>query len=238
MNNKIIEKIKSPLYIFVDEAGDMDFSAKGSKHYMFTFLVKQRPFKLHEAIANYRYDLLERNQQHNGRRLDIEAFHASDDNIYVKKELFKIIEGFSADDVKVYSYILEKPKVMPDKRKERDVFYIANLRYAIERLLDKLSLDKNIVIITDRLPLAKDKKAKVKALKMGVKDYLNRHALNCRHEIYHHCSASSANLQIVDYISWAIFRKYERADKSYYQKIKQYLIAEEVMTKDKTSSIG
>jgi hypothetical protein len=37
----------------------------------------------------------------------------------------------------------------------------------------------------------------------------------------------------VDYISWAIFRKYERADDSFYQKINQYLIAEEVMTKDR-----
>ena len=89
--NTITEKTP-PLYIFVDESGDMDFSAQGSKHYMFTFLVKQRPFKLHEA---------------------------------------------------------------------------------------------------------------------------------------------SANLQIVDYISWAIFRKYERSDDSYYQKIRHYLIDEEVMTKDR-----
>ena len=29
------------LYIFVDEAGDMDFSPRGSKHYMFNFLVKK-----------------------------------------------------------------------------------------------------------------------------------------------------------------------------------------------------
>ncbi len=54
-----------------------------------------------------------------------------------------------------------------------------------------------------------------------------------RDDIFHHCSASSANLQIVDYISWAVFRKYERSDDSYYQKISQYLIDEEVMTKDR-----
>lgn len=228
----IIEKTP-PLYIFVDESGDMDFSAQGSKHYMFTFLVKQRPFKLHEAIANYRYDLLERNFQENGRRLDIEAFHASDDNVHIKNNLFSIISKFSPQDVKVYSYILEKPKVMPEKRKERGDFYMSNLRYAIECLLDKLSLKTNIIIITDKLPLAKDKKTKVKALKTGIKDYLNRHALSCQYDIFHHCSASSANLQIVDYISWAIFRKYERSDDSYYQKISQYLIDEEVMTKDR-----
>jgi len=107
----------APLYIFVDEAGDMDFSAQGSKHYMFTFLVKQRPFKLHEAIANYRYDLLERNFQEHGRRLDIESFHASDDNVHIKNKLFGIISEFSKQDVKVYSYILENPKSCLKKEK-------------------------------------------------------------------------------------------------------------------------
>jgi len=38
------------IYIFVDEAGDMDFSAKGSKYYMFNFLIKSRPFRLHEYL--------------------------------------------------------------------------------------------------------------------------------------------------------------------------------------------
>ena len=58
------------VYIFVDEAGDMDFSSQGSKYYMFNFLVKQRPFRVHEHIANYRYSLLERNLHSlNGRRI-------------------------------------------------------------------------------------------------------------------------------------------------------------------------
>jgi len=217
-----------PIYIFVDEAGDMDFSPKGSHYYMFNFLVKQRPFQLHESIANYRYDLLERNlTPDNDKRLDIEAFHACKDNKYIKEKLFNIISDFDDDTVKVYSYILEKPKVDPEKRKEKETFYISNLRYAIERLLDKLSLDTNIIIITDRLPVAKNKQKQVKALKKGVKEYLNRNALS-----FHHCSASSANLQIIDYIGWAIFRKYEIKDDSYYKNIKRYLIDEEIMTKD------
>ena len=66
---------------------------------------------------------------------------------------------------------------------------------------------QSVIIVTDRLPLQKDKQNLVKALKKGIKEYLGRHALACRYDIFHHCSASSANLQIIDYISWAIFRK-------------------------------
>lgn len=235
--NILIENVSDTIYIFVDEAGDMDFSHKGSKHYMFNFLVKKRPFNLHEYISNYRYSLLERNLNPlNGARLDIEYFHAHNDNKYIKNELFNIISTFDQNSVQAYSYILEKPKVVPNKRKEKDRFYIDNLNYSIQRLLDKLKIDKNFIIITDNLPIKQNKQKQIGALKKGIKEYLKSNNLAIRYDIFHHSSASSANLQIVDYISWAIFRKYERHDDSYYDKIKKYILDEEVMTKDRKTN--
>ena len=231
-----VKKISDTLYIFVDEAGDMDFSAKGSTHYMFTFLAKRRPFNLHEYISNYRYSLLERNlDPFVNKRLDIEAFHACEDNNYVKNELFNIISTFNENSVKAYSYILEKPKVDPSKRKEKDRFYIDNLSFAIQKLLDVLNIDKNFIIITDRLPVQNNKKKQIGALKKGIKEYLKNKNLDkqIRYDIFHHSSASSANLQIVDYICWAIFRKFERNDDSYYKRIEKYLIKVDEMTKDR-----
>ena len=224
---------QNTLYIFVDEAGDMDFSAKGSQYYMFNFLVKSRPFHLHEKIANYRYELLERNlYNEDATRLDLESFHAHKDNKHIKKELFKIISSFDENSVKAYSYILEKPKVNPSKRKVKEHFYINNLTYSIARLLDKLDIDTDFIIITDRLPIAKNRSQQIGALKKGIKSYIKTKELKIRYDIFHHCSASSSNLQIVDYISWAIFRKYEHQDDSYYDNIKIYLFDEELMTKD------
>jgi len=221
-------------YIFVDEAGDMDFSSKGSKYYMFNFLVKKRPFGLHEHISNYRYSLLERNLEHkNVKRLDIEAFHAHNDNKYIKEAMFNIISTFNPDTVKVYSYILEKPKVLPEKRKEKERFYIDNLSYAIGRLLNRIGINSPFIIITDRLPIQKNRSKQIGALKKGIKLYLQEKGLKFRYDIFHHCSASSANLQIIDYISWAVFRKYEHGQENYYEKIKQYIIDEEVMTKER-----
>jgi len=206
---RVIEEISDTVYIFVDEAGDMDFSAKGSKHYMFNFLVKKRPFNLHEYIATYRYSLLERNLDPlNGKRLDIESFHAHNDNKYIKNELFNIISTFDENSVQLYSYILEKPKVAPNKRKEKDKFYINNIKHSIQLLLDKIGIKSNIIIITDNLPVHKNKAKQIGALKKGLKEYIKRNSLDIRYDIFHHCSASSANLQIVDYMGWAIFRKY------------------------------
>jgi hypothetical protein len=227
--------INDAIYIFVDESGDMDFSSKGSKYYMFSFLVKNRPFQLHEYIANYRYELLERNLDplSQNKILDIEAFHACEDNKYIRGKIFEIIETFPIDAVKTYSYILEKAKVNPDKRAKKEVFYAENLAYAITHLLDKIGIDKNFVIITDRLPVESNKKLQIKALKTGISEYLKSCKKQLRYTIHHHCSASSSNLQIVDYICWAINRKYEHDDDTYYKRIKKYLIEEEVVTKDR-----
>jgi len=235
INEKIQQSdISDAIYIFVDESGDMDFSAKGSTYYMFNFLVKTRPFQLHEYIANYRYELIERNldpliTQH----LDIEKFHACEDNKYIRQKMFDIISTFASEAVQVYSYILEKPKVLPDKRQERSKFYVDNLMFAITKLLDKININRNFIIITDRLPVLANKKAHIKALKQGIEEYLKHSQKDFRYSIHHHCSASSANLQIIDYIGWAIYRKYEHNEPSYYQMIEQYLLEEEIMTKDR-----
>ncbi len=231
---EVIENITDTTYIFVDESGDMNFTSTGSKHYMFNFLVKKRPFKLHEYIANYRYELLEKNlDPHLGKRLNIEYFHAHNDNKYIKSDLFNIISTFDEESVKVYSYILEKEKVKPEKRKKNEIFYIDNLIYSIGKLLEKINIKSNFIIITDNLPVAQNKKKQEKALKLGVAKYLKEHNLNLSYNIFHHCSASSSNLQIIDYIGWAIYRKYELKDNLYYKKIKKYILEEEIVTKSR-----
>lgn len=229
-----VETINDTTYIFVDESGDMDFSQKGSKYYLFNFLVKKRPFKLHEYISNYRYELLEKNlDPHLDSRINIEYFHANNDNKHIKNEMFNIISTFDKESVKVYSYLLEKEKVHPDKRKSKELFYIDNLIYSIGMLLEKLNLDTNFVIITDNLPVERNKKKQEKALKLGVHNYIKEHNLNLRYDIFHHSSASSVNLQIIDYIGWAINRKYEHNDHMYYKKISKYILSEDLVTKDR-----
>ena len=229
-----IEAISDTTYIFVDESGDMDFTQGGSKYYLFNFLVKKRPFKLHEHISSYRYELLEKNLDPLiNSRINIEYFHANNDNKYIKNEMFNIISTFDKNDVQVYSYILEKEKVSPNKRKSKEHFYIDNLIYSIGKLLEKLNIDTNFVIITDNLPIESNKKKQEKALKLGVHTYIKEHNLHLRYDIFHHCSASSVNLQIIDYIGWAINKKYEHGDDIYYKKIEKYILSEDIVTKNR-----
>jgi hypothetical protein len=234
-----LETFDDVVYIFVDESGNLNFTPNGSKYYMFNFLIKKRPFNLHNIISNYRYTLLEKNLdplKGNDRRLNIEYFHACKDNKYIREEMFNLISTFDEKNVKGYSYILEKPKVNPNMRNQDDKFYIDNLTFAIKKLLDILKIDKNFIIITDNLPVKKNEKHQVKALKQGVAQYIEDNNLNIRYDIFHHCSASSVNLQIVDYISWAIYRKYEHGQDEFYKKIEKYLVKVDDMTKERKTN--
>ena len=99
--------------------------------------------------------------------------------------------------------------------------------------MDKIGIDKDFIIITDNLAVKKDKNKQIGAIKSGIKEYLRSNKINVRYDIFHHSSASSVNLQIVDYINWAIFRKYEKGDTRFYEKISKYILDEEDMTKDR-----
>ena len=217
-------------YIFVDEAGNLDFSNKGTKYFLFTFLIKKRPFELENKLSKLKFDLIEWSVKNN-KHLDLEYFHATEDNSHIRKRMFELISELDNSKLEVYSYILEKNKVLPEKREDKDKFYINNLKYATINVLS--FIDEDFVIFTDRLPIKHNKSKLIKGLKKGIGTYLDNKPISIKYGIFHHSSASNAYLQIVDYINWAIFRKYERDDLNYYDMIKKYVKVKEVLTKDR-----
>lgn len=78
-------------------------------------------------------------------------------------------------------------------------------------------------MITDRLPLHLKRESIEKALKQS----LSRHAPpSLKYRVFHHASASHAGLQMVDYLSWAVFRKWEENDLTYYNLVKKAIRSE------------
>ncbi len=72
------------LYVFLDEAGDFNFSATGTKFFTFTTITKMRPFPWDAPLISLKYDLIEVG-------LDIEYFHAAEDRQAVRDKVFAII---------------------------------------------------------------------------------------------------------------------------------------------------
>ena len=96
---------QSHLYIFLDEAGNLDFSPTGTKYFILTSLTKERPFNAYRPLTELKYDLIELS-------VDMEYFHAANDNQSVRNRVFDIIETH-LEGTRIDSLIIEKRKVGP-----------------------------------------------------------------------------------------------------------------------------
>lgn len=208
--------MNNTLYIFVDEAGNLDFSPKGTKYFILTALSKFRPFVTHEPLLNVKYDLWEKG-------IELEYFHAAEDKYETRNDVFSIISKnllfFTIDSI-----IVDKYKTHPTLQ-EHTNFYIKIfdilLSYILTRNKDHFS---EIIIVTDDLPIKKKKKDVEKAIKLKISRWAKNS--NSVYKIFHFASKSDINLQLVDYFNWAIFRKWERGDVSNYDLIKESIKSE------------
>src|SRR5258708_37781156 len=73
------------LYIFLDEAGNLDFSRNGSKYFVLGGITKERPFQAYKELTEFKYDQVELGTA-------LEYFHASENVQAVRNGVFDLIE--------------------------------------------------------------------------------------------------------------------------------------------------
>ncbi len=192
----------TPLYLFLDEGGNFDFSPSGTRFLTLTAVTTSRPFLWDAPLAELRYDLLEAG-------LDIEYFHASDDRQAVRDRVFGVIGQFlprlTADTV-----VLEKAKVAPADRSEARL-YSDSVFWLLDHILtlSPLITGQELIVVTDRLPVHKKRDASEKAIRTTVRELL---PADTRFRVLHHDSKSCPGLQVADYINWAVYRTWDRGD--------------------------
>lgn len=202
-------KASQVAYLFLDEGGNFDFSASGSRYFTMTSVLKFRPFETSNRLAALRYDLIETG-------LDIEYFHASEDRQAVRDRVFGILDE-DLDRFEVDSIIVEKPKTGPGLQAPNQ-FYPRMLGYLLQYVLKRLPFKDvvEVIVITDQLPIQKKRKAVEKAIKHTLKEMLPN---DVPYRLLHHSSKSASGLQIADYFNWAIFRAWERGDRRSLEKV-------------------
>jgi len=216
MGNTTSKKQPEHLYLFIDEAGDFNFSNTGTKYFVLTAASKTRPFTWELPISSLKYDLIEFG-------LDIEYFHASEDRQPVRDRFFgKICEELN--EMRIDSIVIEKRKTGLSLQ-VMETFYPMMVGYLLKYILDQRNISnyKGVVVLTDSLPVRKKREAIEKAIKMTVSKMLPP---NKKYKVLHHASKSCIGLQVADYCNWAIFRKWERSDKRSYELIKTCIKSE------------
>lgn len=199
----------STLYIFLDEGGNFDFSPTGSKYFSLSCVTMERPFKIHTELDTYKYNLMEYG-------LDQEYFHCTDDNQHVRNQIFNIINANNAS-IRIDSILVDKAKAHPTLRDDKH-FYPKILGFLLKYVFEKVISSKfeEIIVITDAIPVNKKRKAIEKGVKKILSEMLPK---DSKYRIYHHSSKGHYSLQVADYCNWAIYRKWERNDRKYYDLI-------------------
>lgn len=206
------------MYIFLDESGDLGFSEKSSKWFLFTLVVIDDPRKLERVIKKVRRSL---KKKHKHEFSELHAYHADD---ITRKRLLK---SLSELDISIITTILNKSKVHIDLRNQKNYLYNYTANIILDRMINKQLIDggQHISLIVDR----KDTK---RHLRENFISYITE-AMNSRRsgkfKMTLAASHDEKGLQAVDFISWAIFRKYEKGDFDFYEIIKDKIIEEKLL---------
>ena len=197
-------------YIFLDESGNLDFSDKGSKHFVIAGICASRPFPVLDLLDDCKHSNLERGG-------DIEYFHCYNDRRALRDAVFNIITS-DMDDMRVNCLVIEKSRIAPSMRGDL-LFYPTALGQLLSRVIPSELTDgdtEQIIVITDTIPINRRRRAVERAIRTTLSRML---PAEVRYRVLHHQSRSHYGLQVADYCCWAVFRKWEMGDSFWFDRI-------------------
>lgn len=205
-------------YIFLDESGDLGFHKRSSKWFIFTIVLTNNHRKIEKIVKKVRQGLKKKYKK-------VGELHAYHSLPAVKVKMLKLLSELK--DLKILCIILNKNKVYVDLRNQKNYLY----NYTANILLDRLH-NKKLINIDEIIELYIDQKDTNKFIRENFERYLKNNFAkrgNGKVRIKIKPSHTEKCLQAVDFISWAIFRKYETGDREYYKIIKNKIIEENLL---------
>lgn len=206
------------MYIFLDESGDLGFGKRSSKWFLFTLAIVDDERSL-ERVVKKVWRTIHKKHKHVGE------LHASHEKDVTRTRMLQMLAEI--ESLKIITIILNKEKVHLDLQNQKNYLYNYTANIVLDRLINTNHFDRdhNISLVVDR----KDTK---KSLRENFISYIT----NAMHKRDHKkfemslvASHEDKNLQAVDFISWAIFRKYEKGDYEFYEIIKSKIIDEKLL---------
>ncbi len=202
----------------MDESGDLGFTKRSSKWFIFTIAIVEDKRSM-ERVVKKVWKPLKKKHKKLG---ELHAYHA--DDITRIRMLQKLNE---LSDLKVLCVVLNKQKVYVDLQNQKNHLY----NYTANVLLDRLH-NKGVIKDIRNIELYIDRKDTKKSLRENFIKYLDSSMSKRRGgdmKITLHASHENKSIQAVDFISWAIFRKYEMGDYEYYELIKEKIADERLL---------
>ena len=203
------------LYIFLDESGDLGFSTRSSRWFVITVVLTSNHRRIEKCVKKVHKGLKKKYKR-------VKELHAYHSDAITKRRILRLLS--EVDDLQIFCIVLNKRKVYIDLRRQKNYLY----NYTANILLDRI-YNRKIVKNDNKVLIYIDQRETNKFLKKNFEDYLSNNLIqrgNSNFEIKIKASHTEKCLQAVDFISWAIFRKYERGDYEYYNIVESKIIKE------------
>lgn len=201
----------------MDESGNLgfNFDKKGTTSYfLITFLFTRSKRPIEKCVKKVHLGLRKKYKK-------IGVLHAYIEEPVTKRRLLSLL---AEKDCKIMTILLNKKKVYTKLQDEKPVLY----NYVTNILLDRI-FTKKLIQSDDSIKIIASRKETNKFLNENFKSYLHSQlAANYKVKVSISVKtpAEQKALQAVDFVSWAIFRKYEYKDDTYYNLIRGKIVEE------------
>lgn len=200
-----------PIYLYFDEAGDLNFKGFGTRHFLCGVLATRDPWSIDEAIYSAR------KRVYHGRLVK-ESFHAAEELQAVRNVVFEAIQNTGGFEY--FVSVVEKKNV-PSSYHDQARFYTFIADFTLRNALQHFPTADPIYLVTDRLPLKNKQDAIVKGFKNCLAELAEDG--NRRYALSHDSLAGHPCLQVADYMNWAVYRKWESEDRRSYDIVSNFI---------------
>ncbi|WP_211090494.1 DUF3800 domain-containing protein [Nesterenkonia sedimenti] len=188
------------LFVFLDESGDLNFSAKGTDHFVVAAVYTMDPNLTAAPMQRLKYELMAEGSE------DLE-FHATNNSRSTRKRAAETISSLSSHFGAKVLYV-DKHYTHPKRQSDAgmmEVFGTAVARWLVSECGPDYAFEQ-IVLVFDSVLTGKQRKAFLKVVKPKIK------SLGVPFHVMFHPVKSDLNGQIADYLAWSTYRWLENED--------------------------
>ena len=188
-----------PLWVFIDESGNFDFSERGTRHFLMTAVATDDPGASAAHLLRLKYEQMLRGSN----QLDFHAVHNSHGT---RRRVYSILDELEL--LRAHTFIADKRLLPVELHNGAELMALVASRL-IGCLISKVTGCDAIVVVLDTALPARAQGAVKQALKASLQ------SAGLPYRIHFHRVANEPNGQIAAYIAWADFRLGERNAASY-----------------------
>lgn len=204
------------MYIYVDESGDLGFTKKSGSFFVVALVKINNPKQVEIWMRRIKSRKLSKKE----RKLNEAKAAIASEKL---KEYF--YNHFSDLDFRINLIIINKTKIPSRIKREQGLIYLHMIKEGMTKLVK--NNNEPILITIDRRHFQKLTK---EAFNTSLKEYLIIHCGSKSQINIHHIDSATNNiLQFVDFIVYAVGKKYNTDDLHWYNYLKKFIIEETII---------